>query len=80
MDGVVKDPEMKARILGVASQMKTFNYLFGIVLGDLIFRHSDNLSRTLQKVDISAAQGQEVASMPAKTLKSLIITSCFGKK
>ena len=67
----VKDSEMKARILGVASQMKTFNYLFGIVLGDLILRHSDNLSRTLQKVDISAAQGQEVASMTVKTLKSL---------
>ena len=56
----VKDSEMKARILGVASQMKTFSYLFEIVLGDLILRHSDNLSCTLQKVDISPAQGQEV--------------------
>ena len=62
---------MKARILGVASQIKTFNYLFGIVLGDLILRHSDNLSCTLQKVDISAAQGQEVTSMTVQTLKSL---------
>ena len=50
----VKDSEMKARILGVASQMKSFSYLFGIVLRDLILRHSDNLSCTLQKVDISA--------------------------
>ena len=62
---------LKARILGVASQMKTFSYLFGIVLGDLILRHSDNLSCTLQKVDISAVQGQEVTSMTAQTLKSL---------
>ena len=43
----VKDSEMKARILGVALQMKTFSYLFGIVLGDLILQHSDNLSCTL---------------------------------
>ena len=32
----VKDSEMKAYILGVASQMKTFSYLFGIVLEDSI--------------------------------------------
>ena len=62
---------MKARILGVASQMKTFSYLFGIVLGDLILQHSDNLSCTLQKVDISATQGQEVTSMTVQTLISL---------
>ena len=34
----VKYSEMKAHILGVASQMKTFSYLFGIVLGDLVLR------------------------------------------
>ena len=68
----VKDSEMKAGILGVASQMKTFSYLFEIVLGDLILQHSDNLSCSLQKVDcISAAQGQKVTSMTVKTLKSL---------
>lgn len=32
----VKDSEIKYRIHGVASQIKTFSYLFGIVLGDLI--------------------------------------------
>jgi len=32
----VKDTEMKARIHGVASQMKTFSYFFGVVLVDLI--------------------------------------------
>ena len=67
----VKDSEIKTRIHGVASQIKTFTYLFGIVLGDLILRHSDNLSRTLQKADISTAQGQEVTSMTVQTLKSL---------
>ncbi len=50
----VKDTEMKARINGVASQTKTFGYYFGICLGHLILKHSDNLSRALQKSDISA--------------------------
>ena len=67
----VKDSEIKARIHDVASLMKTFTYLFEIVLGDLILRHSDNLSHILQKADISAAQRQEVTSMAVQALKSL---------
>ena len=66
----VKDTEMKARINGVASQMKTFDYYFRICLGHLILKHRDNLSRALQKSDISASEGQEVASMTL-TLKSI---------
>ena len=38
---------MRAGILEVASQMKLFMYYFGVSLGILIRRHSDNLSRTL---------------------------------
>ena len=75
---IVKDTEMKARILGVESQMKSFDYFFGVTLGDLILRHSDNLSRTLQKTDISAAEGQEVAAMTVQTLKSLRSDSNFS--
>ena len=62
---------MKVRIIGVASEMEMFDYLFGVSLGDLILRHSDNLSRTLQKAAISAAEAQEVAKMTLETLKSL---------
>lgn len=63
----VSDTEMKAKIQGVAAQMSKFEYYFGISLGLLILGHSDNLSRTLQRADMSAAEGQEVAQM---TLKS----------
>ena len=66
----VKDTEMKARIHGVASQMKNFDF-FGVSLSELILRHSDNLSRTLQKESISAAEGQEVTSLTVTTLRSL---------
>ena len=34
-------------------------------------KHSDNLSKTLQKRDISAADGQSVARMTVKTLESV---------
>ena len=66
-----KVTDMKARIQGVASQMNMFSFFFGVNLGSLILCHSDNLSRTLQKVDISAAEGQEVVSMSVRTLQSL---------
>ena len=46
---VVNDTEMKARILEVLAQMKTFDYFFGVLPGEVILSHSDNLSRTLQK-------------------------------
>ena len=51
----IRDTEVKANIFGVESQMKRFDYFYGVTLGDLILQHSDNLSRTLQKTDISAA-------------------------
>ena len=32
--------DMKCRILGAIAQMKTFNFLFGIILGELILNHT----------------------------------------
>ena len=36
------DTETKARIQGIQSQMNTFNFLFGALLGELVLRHTDN--------------------------------------
>ena len=41
------------------------------MLGELILRHSDNLSSTLQHKSISAAEGQRVASMTIQTFRSI---------
>ena len=51
--------------------MKTFTYLFGSMLGKLVLKRTGNLSRTLQHVSMSAAEGQEVTSMTVATLNSL---------
>ena len=55
---VVQDSETKTRIRGVAIQMETFNYFFGNLLGQLILKHADNLSITLQCQNISASNCQ----------------------
>ena len=51
--------------------METVQYFYGDTVGELILRHADNLSRTLQNKDISAAQEQEVADLTVKTLQKL---------
>ena len=68
---IVFDTETKSRIIGVQSQMRSFQYYFGVKLGQLIFGHCDNLSRTLQHKDLSAAEGQSVAALTVTTLQSI---------
>lgn len=67
----VKDTEIKSRIIGVVSQMTQFDFFFGVMLGQLLLRHTDNLSKALQQVDLSAAEGQALASMTVTTLQKL---------
>ena len=67
----VQDTETKSRIRGVASQMETFEYFFGNLLGTLILKHADNLSSTLQHESVSAAEGQQIAKMTVQTLQSI---------
>ena len=66
-----RDTESKARIHGVSSQMNTFNFLFGIFLAEIVLRHTDNLSKTLQDKTRSAAEGQAIADMVVRTLLTL---------
>ena len=64
-----KDSETRARILGVSAQMRTFEYLFGVMLAHDILALTDNLSKSLQQVSLSASEGQRLAK---RTLDSLI--------
>ena len=65
------DDEMKARIIGVETQMHTFDFLYGVFLGELILRHTDNLRKALQHKSLSAAEGQHLARLTLEVLRSL---------
>ena len=41
------------------------------MLGELVLKHTDNLSRTLQHASMSAAEGQQVTAMTVATLNSM---------
>ena len=77
---IVRDTETIARIRGVAAQMSTFSFYFGLVLGEMLLRHSDNLNKTLQHEKMLAAEGQMIASMTNATLASLRNDVSFGKQ
>lgn len=66
-----KDRETKARVGGVQAQMRTFEYFFGLRLGILILRHSDNLSASLQAKDLYAAKAKHTANKTLATIKKL---------
>lgn len=72
-----RDTESKARIRGVQVQMRTFDFLFGVSLGEMVLRHTDNLSKTLQDKSISAAEEQQVASMVVRTLQAISSVDSF---
>ena len=73
----VHDTDMKARIQGAAVLMLMFDFFFGVSLGKLILRDSDNLSQILQHHDMSAAEGQSVTSMVLVTLEGLHTNAMF---
>ena len=71
------ESEIKGRIIGVKSQMNTFNYFYGVTTLQLVLRHIDNLSKTLQKSSLTFCQGKEIADLTLQTINSLRSESEF---
>ena len=66
------EPEVKGQIIGVKVQMCKYNLLFGLKLCERILLITDNLSMTLQKESMSAAEAEEIAKLTVDTLKGMI--------
>ena len=50
-NGILKgrvDSRVRAQVVGVQTQIQSFNFFFGIQLGVLVWRHTDNSSSTLR--------------------------------
>ena len=74
---------MRARIGGVAKQMESFDFFFGLELGRIVFSMSDNLSKALQGSSISASDGQSLMKMTLvafQAIRSEDSLVCFGKQ
>ena len=49
------EPDIKARVIGIKTQMKNFDFFFDIHLGHLVLSHSDKTP------NISAAEAQKLS-------------------
>ena len=65
------EPEVKGQIIGVKVQMCKHNLLFGLKLCERILLIAGNLSMTLEKESMSAAEAQETAKLTVDTLKGM---------
>ena len=66
---------MSARVCSVASQLG--KSLYGVMLGEKVKQFADNLSHTLQKKELSAAERYTAASLMCDTLCSMRTESAF---
>lgn len=57
--------------------MTSFDFYFGVYLGEMVLHHTDDISKTLQKKELSAAEGQQVSSLVKVILQSMRSTECF---
>ena len=77
MKDTVTDSETRARVIGVEATMNRFDFLFGLVLGERLLQHTDNLSKTLQAPSLTASEGQQVADLTRQTLCRIRTTEAF---
>ena len=77
-----RDRDIKARTLGVHTQMKKFHFFFGLSLGMLVLGHADLLSEAIQKKTLTASEAQCTAAMTVKTLSDSLLKNeeMFWKK
>ena len=64
---------------GVLAMMEKFCFIFGITLGEKLFRITDTLSKALQKKDLSAMAAKKCASVTVSGLKDLRSDSKFSE-
>ena len=53
------------------TQMASFDFLYGVILGYELLKHSDNLSKALQHKYMSASEGYDIAHLTVYTLSKL---------
>jgi hypothetical protein len=51
--------------------MQSFNFLFCLILSEMILHHTDKLSQALQQPRLSSVEGHEIAMLTVKTLEVL---------
>ena len=67
----VSASDMKARIIGVQTEMKTSSFFYGLQLVIVVLSHSDNLSSSLQRAELCAVHAQKNAKLSVTVLRGI---------
>jgi hypothetical protein len=65
------ESEVKLRIIGCKYQMETFSLFFGLCLGENLYKHSDNLSKSLQSIKMCALSSFNTAMLTVQVLENM---------
>ena len=76
---VATQSEVKSRINGVASKMKEFDFLFGLMLAERILKHTDNLSKTIQATTMPAVEARGLSKLCIQLFKKIRTEDCFDQ-
>ena len=76
LDGKLQS-DIRGRIVGCQAQMNTFDFFFGLNLGQRLFSHTDNLSKILQQTRMSAISGKRVAHLTKEVLQKMRSDASF---
>ena len=55
-------PDVGARMVRCEAQMERFDFFFALHLGELLYSHTDNLSKDLQGTKMAAVSGQHLTN------------------
>ena len=58
--------------------MKTFDFVFGLVLGQRLLAHTDNLNKTMQSPKMTVSEAQHVVNLTCQTLLKTRNDTCFN--
>ena len=72
------DSDTRARVNGIDSQIKSFDFFFGASLLCRLLSRTDNVSKTLQHTAMSAAKGQHLVRMAIASLHSVRTEEMFN--
>ena len=63
--------EVKSRIVGVKKQMEKFDFFFGLNIGQRLYSHTNNISKTLQAEKMSACTSKRNTELVVSVLEGL---------
>ena len=66
--GFSVDSEYRAHIIRVQAQINHFSFLFGLMLAERVFQHSDDLSKTFQNPNLMVIKGEPIVQLSQSTL------------